>query len=61
MGASETAIGAIIWSHWHWDHIGDASKFPSSVDIVVGPGFKKNLLPGYPENPEGVVLASDLA
>ena len=54
-------MDAIIWSHWHWDHIGDASKFPPSVNLVVGPGFKKSFLPGYPENPDGVVLSSDLA
>lgn len=35
------------------------SKFPASVNIVVGPGFKKNLLPGYPSNPESALLESD--
>lgn len=46
-------------SHWHFDHIGDMSKFPPSVNIVVGPGFKENLLPGYPSNPESALLESD--
>ena len=52
---------AIVWSHWHWDHIGDASKFPDSVDLVVGPGFKENLLPGWPENLGSPLLTKDLA
>lgn len=47
------------FSHWHWDHVGDASKFPPSADIVVGPGFKANFLPGYPNNPDSPMLASD--
>ena len=46
-------------SHWHFDHIGDMSKFPGSVDIVVGPGFKENLLPGYPSNPDSALLETD--
>ncbi|THZ66441.1 hypothetical protein D6C85_08125 [Aureobasidium pullulans] len=52
-------LDAIIWSHWHWDHIGDASKFHAHTDIVVGPGFKAEFLPGYPEDPEGWILSSD--
>lgn len=51
---------AVVWSHWHWDHIGDGSKFPSSTDIVVGPGFVENFAPGWPIRPESPVLASDL-
>ncbi|KAH6964659.1 beta-lactamase-like protein [Fusarium avenaceum] len=54
-------LKAIVWSHWHWDHIGDGSKFPDSTDIVVGPGFTQNFIPGWPEDPESFVLASDLA
>lgn len=53
-------IESVVWSHWHWDHIGDGSRFPSSVDIVVGPGFTDNFTPGWPENPECPVLQSDL-
>jgi glyoxylase-like metal-dependent hydrolase (beta-lactamase superfamily II) len=48
-----------VCSHWHFDHIGDMSKFPTSVNIVVGPGFKENLLPGFPLNPESALLESD--
>lgn len=49
-----------MWSHWHWDHIGDGSKFPAATDIVVGPGFVENFVPGWPIRPESPVLASDL-
>jgi len=39
------------YSHWHWDHAGDPTRFPPETELVVGPGFKENLLPGYPQNP----------
>jgi glyoxylase-like metal-dependent hydrolase (beta-lactamase superfamily II) len=35
------------------------SKFPASTRIVVGQGFKANLLPGYPANPNSPLLESD--
>ncbi|KAF5617821.1 metallo-beta-lactamase superfamily [Fusarium sp. NRRL 25303] len=53
-------LKAIVWSHWHWDHVGDGSKFPAKTDIVVGPGFTKSFIPGWPQNPKSPVLASDL-
>lgn len=46
-------------SHWHWDHIGDPSTFPSSTDLIVGPGFKEAFLPGYPTKPDSPVRESD--
>jgi len=52
------AIKSIIWSHHHWDHVGDAS-FPSSTELVVGPGFKEAHLPGYPQNKNSSLLESD--
>ena len=51
---SAKSINSIIWSHSHFDHIGDPSKFPASTSLVVGPGFKKKFLPGAPEDPEGI-------
>ncbi|KAJ5465923.1 beta-lactamase-like protein [Penicillium desertorum] len=53
-------LDAIVWSHWHWDHIGDVSRFPDSVDIVVGPGFVENFTPGWPQNPSSPILARDI-
>lgn len=56
-----TDIEAIIWSHWHWDHTGDPSTFPPSATLIVGPGFKEAFVPGYPSNPDAVILESDYA
>ncbi|KAI8712373.1 Lactamase-B domain-containing protein [Fusarium sp. LHS14.1] len=50
-------IKAIIWRHL--DHSGDPSTFPSTTALVVGPGFKDVLFPGYPANPEGLILETD--
>ncbi|KAK8145895.1 hypothetical protein G3M48_003843 [Beauveria asiatica] len=53
-------LKAMVWSHWHWDHIGDGAKYPSSTDIVVGPGFTENFVPGWPKDPNGRVPSSSL-
>ncbi|KAK4940773.1 hypothetical protein LTR10_019166 [Elasticomyces elasticus] len=58
-GISGSDIEAVIWSHWHWDHIGDPSTFPLSTDLIVGPGFKEVMLPGYPTNPNSPIRESD--
>lgn len=60
-GVKTSAIEAVIWSHPHFDHTGDPSTFDSSTALVVGPGFKKSLLPDAPENPYSAVLKSDYA
>ncbi|CUA69259.1 hypothetical protein RSOLAG22IIIB_08383 [Rhizoctonia solani] len=52
------SISTIIWSHFHWDHTGDPSLFPSTTSLTVGPGFKANMLPGYPANPNSPILES---
>ncbi|KAM6479584.1 Metallo-hydrolase/oxidoreductase [Trichoderma sp. SZMC 28011] len=52
-------IDAVIWSHWHWDHIGDMSTFDKRTTLVVGPGFKQNFIPAYPTNPDSPLLESD--
>ncbi|KAK1758788.1 beta-lactamase-like protein [Echria macrotheca] len=54
-GVSPSEINAIIWSHSHFDHIGDPSTFPPSTDLVVGPGFAKDFLPAYPTNPDSAL------
>lgn len=58
-GVDTKTINSIIWSHWHWDHIGNAALFDQSTEIVVGPGFKDALLPGYPAKIDSPVLEAD--
>lgn len=55
-----TDIEAIIWSHHHFDHIGDPSTYPPSTAVVVGPGVSKLCWPGYPTKQDGVVLDADI-
>jgi len=54
-------ITSVIWSHNHFDHIGDPSTFPSSTELVVGPGVRELSWPGWPTNPDAAVLDSDIA
>lgn len=60
-GVNGSDIEAIIWSHFHWDHIGDPSTFDKHSSLIVGPGFKDAFVPGYPENPESPIRESDYA
>jgi glyoxylase-like metal-dependent hydrolase (beta-lactamase superfamily II) len=48
-------IEAVIWSHYHWDHTGDPSRFPSNTALIVGPGFKGRFPNAYPTNPNAAV------
>ncbi|PWN32724.1 uncharacterized protein FA14DRAFT_162032 [Meira miltonrushii] len=48
-------IESIIWSHHHFDHTGNPQKFPKHTSLVVGPGFKKGILPGYPADAESPI------
>lgn len=52
-------IEAVIWSHNHFDHIGDVSRFPPSTDLVVGPGVRGASWPGWPSRPDALVRDSD--
>lgn len=52
-------IEGIVWSHWHWDHIGNPSTFPASTKLIVGPGFREEKLPAYPANEKADVREID--
>lgn len=58
-GIDPKSIEGIIWSHWHWDHVGDPSTFPPSTALIVGPGVTETFIPGYPENPRSPILQTD--
>ena len=53
-------IDDIFWSHAHLDHTGDPSLFPSSTTLNYGKAIAA-LKPGYPEQPDAPLLASDFA
>ncbi|CAJ2513324.1 Uu.00g014430.m01.CDS01 [Anthostomella pinea] len=53
------AIQSIIWSHHHWDHVGNPTLFPGSTELVVGPGSKDMYLPGYLERQDSILMATD--
>lgn len=55
-GVGLDSVSAIVWSHWHFDHTGDPTRFPPGAALVVGPGFSAELLPGYPADPAGGVM-----
>lgn len=59
-GIPRKEINAIIWSHQHFDHVGNPNLFPSSTDLIVGANFKAGNLPGYPTNPDSWFLEKDL-
>ncbi|KAI1854044.1 hypothetical protein JX265_003632 [Neoarthrinium moseri] len=57
-GLKPIDIQSVIWSHYHFDHIGDMSTFPDTTDLVVGPGFKQKFRSAYPTDPDAPVRES---
>lgn len=49
----------MIWSHNHFDHVGDVTTFPSSTELIVGPGVCAASWPGWPSSPDATVLDAD--
>lgn len=58
-GFDATKLEAVVWSHWHFDHTGSPAEFEKSTAIIVGPGFRDHILPGYPANQSSSILESD--
>ncbi|KAK7057899.1 Metallo-beta-lactamase superfamily protein [Favolaschia claudopus] len=56
-GVSLNSIKTVFWSHAHFDHIGDMSKFPKGTKIVVGSKTDTSI---FPDNPNSDLQASDL-
>lgn len=59
-GVEVKSIDSVFFSHWHFDHVGDATRFPGTTRIVVGPGFKSNFLPGYPSDRNSMICGDGL-
>ena len=49
-GNLASSYKCLVSSHPHWDHIGRPALFPSSTNLIIGPGIISQLGPGYPEN-----------
>jgi len=47
-GVNTKDVEAVIWSHYHFDHIGNPATFPGSTTLIVGPGFKGRFPNAYP-------------
>ncbi|KAJ7180772.1 beta-lactamase-like protein [Mycena filopes] len=57
-GIPVASINEVIWSHAHFDHVGDMSKFPNTTNLVVG---AETDTATYPQSASATLLASDLA
>ncbi|KAK7025221.1 Metallo-beta-lactamase superfamily protein [Favolaschia claudopus] len=52
------SIDSVIWSHAHFDHIGDMSKFPNTTDLIIGSETNTETFPDFPN---ATLQASDFA
>lgn len=52
-------IDAVIWSHFHYDHVGNIQRYSKSTSIVVGARFKETILPGYPVRKDAPLYQAD--
>jgi glyoxylase-like metal-dependent hydrolase (beta-lactamase superfamily II) len=52
-------ISAVIFSHVHFDHVGDPTKFPDA-EMIAGPGSCAAAFPGWPAAPGSPFLGAPL-
>ncbi|KAJ7718627.1 beta-lactamase-like protein [Mycena metata] len=57
-GVPLSSINQVIWSHAHFDHVGDMSKFPSTTQLVIG---SETNTATFPQTAGASLLASDFA
>ncbi|KAJ7191273.1 beta-lactamase-like protein [Mycena pura] len=57
-GIELESIESVIWSHSHFDHIGDMSKWPNSTSLVIGSETDTST---YPQNANASLQDSDFA
>jgi glyoxylase-like metal-dependent hydrolase (beta-lactamase superfamily II) len=50
-GVDPASVGHVIFSHLHWDHVGDNSPFTNATFVLGGDG-QSLLSPGFPGDPE---------
>ncbi|EKM53993.1 uncharacterized protein PHACADRAFT_257539 [Phanerochaete carnosa HHB-10118-sp] len=55
-GVDPAEITKIIYSHLHWDHVGDPTPF-TNADIVLGSEAKVLLEDAWPSNPDSPFMA----
>ena len=53
------SIDYVVYSHLHFDHVGDISKFPNA-DLVIGPGSMEAASHAYPEKEMSPFMSSAL-
>lgn len=58
-GVDDGSIDGVVLSHGHFDHTGDLSLFPESVELFVGPGFKDRMIPAYPARTDSQMSETD--
>ena len=59
-GVDLEEINSVIFSHHHFDHTGDIRRVGQKTKVIVGAGYKKQYLPGWPDNKRKWETTSDL-
>ena len=52
-------ISTIVFSHLHYDHTGDCTRFPHAA-LIAGPGSRAATAPGFPKDPTSPFASSIL-